>query len=113
MGFFVALNGGKDMEPLTKEKLEEVKKFAESLGFYVSIGFEVRYASFEIALPSANITVLYEINEAVMRTREIIGASVSCGWTSCDGGQCSVAQTQDFIKSMGYAVQIAEKLKEA
>ena len=98
----------KTMKELTPEQLEEVKKFAESLGFKVYIRPSGNYANFEVSLPSAIITVFYEFGMPIPDKY-----SVSIGWTSCDGGQASVAQTQDFIKFMGYAVQIAEKLKEA
>lgn len=95
------------MAQKTIEQLEEVKKFAEILGFKVYIRPSGNYANFEVPLPCARITVFYEFGIPIPDKY-----SVSIGWTSCDGGQVSIAQTQDFIKFMGYAVTIAEKLKE-
>lgn len=95
------------MEPRTIDQLNIVKKFANEIGFNSYIRSSGEYAYFEVALPSATITVYYEIG--VVSEGQ---ATVSVDWTSCDGGQTSVAQTNDFIKFLGYAVQIAEKLKE-
>lgn len=95
------------MEQKTIEQLEEVKKFAESLGFKAYVRPSGDYANFEVAIPSARITVFYEIGVPFLNR-----CSASIWWTSCDGGQVSIAQTQDFVKFMNYAVQIAEKLKE-
>ena len=98
------------MELLTIEQLENVKKFANDLGFNGYIRNSGEYAYFEIGIPSARITVYYEVT--LMRGANALQAQASIGWSSCDGGQVSIAQTQDFIKFLGYAVQIAEKLKE-
>ena len=95
------------MELLTIEQLENVKKFANDLGFNSYIRTSGEYAFFEIGIPSAIITVYYEVGTPIEGH-----AFVSIGWSSCDGGQVSVSQTKDFIKFMGYAVQIANKLKE-
>ena len=96
------------MEPLTKEKLDEVKKFADDFGFKTYIGFEECCARFEVALFSANIYVTYEPVKLECSEHRNVGIN----WTSCEGGWTSIAQTKDFIKFMGYAVQIADKLKE-
>lgn len=98
------------MEPLKLEQLENVKKFANDLGFSGYVRNSGEYAFFEMGMPSANISVYYEV--VLTKGSNSMHARVSIGWSSCDGGQVSVAQTQDFIKFMGYAVQIAEKLKE-
>ena len=95
------------MEPLKIEQLGKVKKFANDLGFNSYVNTSGEHAYFEIALPCANITVYYEAKGLTEHQ-----ATVGIGWTSCDGGQVSIAQTQDFIKFMGYAVKIAEKLRE-
>ena len=96
----------RQMEKLTIGKLMEVKKFAENLGFNGYVRSTGEYAYFEIGLPSARITIYYEV--APMGQRR----NISIGWTSCDGGSVSIPQANDFIKFMGYAVSIAEKLKE-
>ena len=98
------------MEPLKIEQLENVKKFANDLGFDGHIRTSGEYAYYEIGIPSARITVYYEV--VFMNGSNALNAQISIGWSSCDGGQVSIAQTKDFIKFMGYAVQIAEKLKE-
>jgi hypothetical protein len=97
----------KHMEPLNIEQLENVKKFAENIGFNSYIRKNGEYAYFEIGIPSARITVYYEVT-LVKGTNAVHGV-VSI---ECDCGRASIAQTNDFIKFMGYAVQIAEKLKE-
>jgi len=94
------------MEKLTIEQLNEVKKFASDLGFNGYVRSSGEYAYFEIGLPSARITIYYEVAPTGQRR------NVSIGWTSCDGGSVSIPQASDFIKFMGYAVSIAEKLKE-
>jgi hypothetical protein len=96
---------------LDKQKLEEIKKFAEDFGFKSYIGESEDIAYFVVALPSADITVFCETVECRAGNTEMKRASVSIGWSSCDGGQCSTAQTEDFIKYMGYALVIAKKLK--
>jgi hypothetical protein len=107
------LDGAKDMKPLTKEKLEEVKKFADDIGFKGCIKESGESAFFEVGLPSANITVYYETEVGYWLSPDLtVRGHVTIGWSSCDGGQVSVSQTQDFIKFMGYAVKIANKLKE-
>jgi hypothetical protein len=93
------------MEPKTLEQLEKVNEFAEDFGFKGYIRNSGEYSFFEIGIPSARITVYYEI-------MNVGSASVSIGWTSADCGQQSIAATNDFLKFMGYAVKIAEKLKE-
>lgn len=98
------------MEPLNIEQLENVKKFAENLGFNGYIRTSGEYAYFEIGIPSATITVYYEAT--LVKGANAVHGVVSIGWSSADGGQVSTAQTKDFIKFMSYAVQIAEKLKE-
>jgi hypothetical protein len=98
------------MEPLKIEQLENVKKFAEDIGFNGYIRDSGGYAFFEMGMPTANISVYYEV--VLMKGANALHAQVSIGWSSADGGQVSIQQTKDFIKFMGYAVQIAEKLKE-
>lgn len=107
------------MEPLSKEKLEEVKKFAESLGFTELIFDENKQAFFAVSLPSASISVSYKVKVGYgpLPDRKERGY-VTIGWNSeadaeDDENEWSIAQTKDFIKFMGYAVEIAEKLKEA
>ncbi|MDD4588922.1 MAG: hypothetical protein PHG06_00635 [Parabacteroides sp.] len=98
------------MEPLTIEQLRKVMRYANDLGFNDYVRNDGEYAYFEIGIPSARITVYYEVT--LVKGANAVHGEVSVGWSSCDGGQVSVAQTNDFIKFMGYAVQIAEKLKE-
>jgi hypothetical protein len=100
--------GGKDMEPLTKEKLEEVKKFAESLGFecYVHDGTETAF----YRSPDRYVEVFYNQRIIFKPDGAKIGYEIVINWGSKSVG---IEETKQFLQQMGYAVQIAEKLKEA
>jgi len=73
------------MEPLKIEQLEKVKRFANDLGFNDYIRKDGEYAYFEIGIPSATITVYYEVT--LVKGENGVHGEVSIGWSSCDGGQ--------------------------
>jgi len=108
------------MEPLTKEKLEEVKTFAENLGFKVLISESGSCACFDTFLSNVNISVDYTTRvdyapfPELKRIAEVkIYFNIDEDEKSDKIEYLSIDETTEFIKYMGYAVEIAERLKEA